>query len=113
MCGWRHPGAAHMPWQADKHGDVGHSREHQLILCSPSKVGPSIRPTLHTEKLRLKCSVCPSDLQATELGASIQDLVELCRGAPGSPPSTHICDNASVSPFCKMMTKRHDLIGWL
>lgn len=27
--------------------------------------------------------------------------------------STHSCDRASVSPFCKMVVKWHDLVGWL
>lgn len=78
------------------------SGEHQLILCSPSKVSPSIRPTLHTGKLRLKCSVCPSDLQATELGASIQDLVWSYAEVPLAllPPLTSVT-MLQFPPFVK------------
>ncbi|XP_032991228.1 follistatin-related protein 3 isoform X3 [Rhinolophus ferrumequinum] len=73
-----------------------------LVHCLPCK-----------GKLRLECSICPSDLQATELGASIQDLVwsyaeirarawsaarERCAACWGAARAASVRRNARSSP---------------
>lgn len=74
---------------------------------------PPVSLTLHTGKLRLnsRARVCPPGPQATELG----DPSGVCPGVfmlrrPWLS-SAHSCNGASVSPFCKMLTKQHHLVG--